>query len=269
MKKSRKSERTLNSCMWHGDDHGMGMRRKRKHLEPMCDVQGMSVTKAKQRLTTKTAMQHYAHAHVFSKCFLKSLHTLLGFVLCFVLFLCFVSSMVFLSLWSSTQSVSQILAYFTSRKRVFWGVVFTYKGIIENQEIKKVGLLETHASGNREASAHNDWWEANWWNKYQQERSRRTWSDEVWELFKGSETRWRIEFFFCQDGHGVMNVVFFRQIFEGVPHTCSSDYSMYDSGVYKHSPVARTFFCCTKFVCAHHICTLLRRVHIHAWLKCL
>ena len=31
------------------------MRCKRKHLEPMCDVQGMSVTTAKQRLTTKTA----------------------------------------------------------------------------------------------------------------------------------------------------------------------------------------------------------------------
>ena len=31
------------------------MRRKRKHLEPMSDVQGMSVTTAKQRLTTKTA----------------------------------------------------------------------------------------------------------------------------------------------------------------------------------------------------------------------
>ena len=55
MKRSRKSERTLNSCMRHGDDHRMGMRRKRKHLEPMCDVQGMSVTTAKQRLTTKTA----------------------------------------------------------------------------------------------------------------------------------------------------------------------------------------------------------------------
>ena len=31
-----------------------------------------------------------------------------------------------------------------------------YKGIIENQEIRKVGLSETHASGNREASTHND-----------------------------------------------------------------------------------------------------------------
>ena len=31
-----------------------------------------------------------------------------------------------------------------------------HKGIIENQEIRKVGLSETHASGNREASTHND-----------------------------------------------------------------------------------------------------------------
>ena len=56
------------------------------------------------------------------------------------------------------------------------------KGIIENQEIRKVGLSETHASGNREASTHNDWWKANWWNKYQQESARRTWNDEVWEF---------------------------------------------------------------------------------------
>ena len=42
-------------------------------------------------------LQHYAHAHVFPKC-VKSLHTLLGFVLCFVFILCFVSSVVFLSL---------------------------------------------------------------------------------------------------------------------------------------------------------------------------
>ena len=31
-----------------------------------------------------------------------------------------------------------------------------YKGIIENQEMMKVGLSETHASENREASTHND-----------------------------------------------------------------------------------------------------------------
>ena len=41
-----------------------------------------------------------------------------------------------------------------------------YKGIIENQEIRRVGLSETHASLNREASTRNDWWKANWWNKY-------------------------------------------------------------------------------------------------------
>ena len=91
------------------------------------------------------------------------------------------------------------------------------KGIIENQEIRKVGVSETHASGNREASTHNDWWKANWWNKYQQEGSRRTWNDEVWEFFKRgsvhtlSEPRRRIEDFFCQDGHGVINVHFFSR----------------------------------------------------------
>ena len=63
--------------------------------------------------------------HTCSPSVFISLHTSSGFVLCFVLILCFVTSMEFLSLWSSTQSVSQILASFTSRKRVFWGVVFT------------------------------------------------------------------------------------------------------------------------------------------------
>ena len=51
----------------------------------------------------------------------------------------------------------------------FWSYTIgkgPYKGIIENQETRKVGLSETHASGNREASTHNDWWKANWWNKY-------------------------------------------------------------------------------------------------------
>ena len=53
-------------------------------------AQRMSERTAKQKLTTNTLrrLHHvYAHAHVFPKCF-KSLHTLLGFVLC----LCFVSS---------------------------------------------------------------------------------------------------------------------------------------------------------------------------------
>ena len=70
-----------------------------------------------------------------------------------------------------------------------------YKGIIENQEIRRVGLSETHASGNREACTHNDWWKANWWNKFQQEGSRRTRNDIVWEFLKGLRTQttnWRI-----------------------------------------------------------------------------
>ena len=70
-----------------------------------------------------------------------------------------------------------------------------YKGIIDNQEIKKVGISETHASGNREASTHNEGWKANWWNKYWWETSRWTRNDEVWELKKGSDPRRRIEEF--------------------------------------------------------------------------
>ena len=46
MERSRKSERTLTSYMYR-------MRQTLGHLEPMCDVRGMSVTTAKQRLTTK------------------------------------------------------------------------------------------------------------------------------------------------------------------------------------------------------------------------
>ena len=120
-----------------------------------------------------------------------------------------------------------------------------YKGIIANQEIRKVGLSETHASGNREASTHNDWWKADWWNTCQQERSRRTWNDEVWDFFlkvfctntdRIQTTKWRI---FCQDGHGVMNVNFcLDRVFPTfflVSFTCSSDYSVYDGGcTYTH-----------------------------------
>ena len=72
------------------------------------------------RISSKLCKQRVVRSIANSR-----LHTFLGFVLRFVLILCFVSSMMFLSLWSSTQSVSQIRAYFTSRKRIFWGVVFT------------------------------------------------------------------------------------------------------------------------------------------------
>ena len=44
------------------------MRRKRKHLEPMCDVQKMSVTTAGTE-TDYEDCNNYGHAHVFSKCF--------------------------------------------------------------------------------------------------------------------------------------------------------------------------------------------------------
>ena len=74
----------------------MGWNETQTQTSSMCDVQGMSVTTAKQRLTTKTATQR-ACSRVL-QVFFKSLYTLLGFVLCFVLILWFVSSMVFLSM---------------------------------------------------------------------------------------------------------------------------------------------------------------------------
>ena len=107
-----------------------------------------------------------------------------------------------------------------------------YKGIVENQEIRKVGLSETHASGNREAFSYNNWWKANWWNKYQQERSRRTWNDEVLDFVRVANPDDELNFF-CQDGRGVMNVffldiIFSTDFFKRVSYTCSSNYSVYD-----------------------------------------
>ena len=84
--------------------------------------------------------------------------------------------------------------------------------------------------------------------------------------FRTQTTNWRI--FFCQDGRGVMNVDFFLdRIFSTEflgfrTHVVAT--TVCTTGVYTHSPVARTFFCCT--VClrtsAHlHAC------HTHAWLE--
>ena len=103
--------------------------------------------------------------------------------------------------WGSWSKSTNYMSWWSSRSSKWPVLIFQLEGvhtkdIIENQEIRKVGLSETHASGNREASTHNDWCKANWWNKYQQERSRRTWNDEVWEFLKDSEPRRRIEEFF-------------------------------------------------------------------------
>ena len=61
MKRSRKSERTLNSCM-HGDDHGMEMRQTLEHLEPKCDVQADECGNTEQRL------RRLQHLRVRSQC---------------------------------------------------------------------------------------------------------------------------------------------------------------------------------------------------------
>ena len=71
------------------------MRDKREHLEPKCNAQRMSETTAKTETdfedTTKTVSRLRSRSRV-PQVFFASLHTLLGFVLCFV------SSMEFLSL---------------------------------------------------------------------------------------------------------------------------------------------------------------------------
>ena len=142
-----------------------------------------------------------------------------------------------ISRWSSRSS-SGLFWYYTIGKG-------PYKGTIENQEIMKVCLSETHASGNREACTHHDWWKANWWNKYSKKDqdghgmmkskifflekgvshpgdelknflSRWSWSDECWYFSRQSFSRFR--------AHAVATTV------------CTM-------GVHKHSLVARTFFC--------------------------
>ena len=168
--------------------------------------------------------------------------------------------------WGSRSKSTDYKSWWSSRSSngLCWSCTVgkgPYRGIIKIQEIRKVRLSETHASGNREASAHNDWWKANWRNKYQQERSRRTWNGEVWEFSRGSEPRRRIEQFFSVNMVREWWMLIFPDSFFTVSYTWSSDCSVYDGRSTYTAPVARTFFC------AHpHI---FMRVHIHAWLKCL
>ena len=55
MKRSRKSERTPNSCMRHGDDHGMEIGGHANILSQCAMCKGWVWQQQKQRLTTKTA----------------------------------------------------------------------------------------------------------------------------------------------------------------------------------------------------------------------
>ena len=75
----RERERSTHAC-----DMVMTMgwneTQKHEYLEPVCDVQGMSVTTAETE-TDYENCNNFAHAHVFPKCF-KSLHTFSGWVSC-------------------------------------------------------------------------------------------------------------------------------------------------------------------------------------------
>ena len=158
-------------------------------------------------------------------------------------------------------------------KKFKWLVSYTvgkspYKGIIENEQneqIRKVGLSETHASENREASTHNNWWKANYWNTYQQERTRRTWNDEVWEFFMGSvhthtEPRRRIE-----DCSFLSRQSFLRQIFWGFrAHVVAT--TVCTTVVYTHTLLSHAHFSADSalIACFAH----LHACHMHSWLKC-
>ena len=120
------------------------------------------------------------------------------------------------ALFAWIEEVGQNLQIFLSRrnnfamtlKKLTWPVLILHNW--NNQEIRKVGLSETHASGNQEASTHNDWWKAHWWNQCWWGRSRWTWNDEVFDYFlKGVPNPDDELILFCQDGYGVMNVDFF------------------------------------------------------------
>ena len=163
------------------------------------------------------------------------------------------------SWWSSRRSNVLYWSYTIGKS--------PYKGIIENQEIRKVGLSETHASG-KPRSLHSHWLMES--QLMEQVPTRKIKTDMEWwslRILEGvcththrtQRTNW--SFFFCQDGHGVMNVDFFSrqgffwQMFR-VSYTWSSNCSVRPL-VYTHSPVARTCFCCT--VC------LRTSAHLHAY----
>ena len=123
MKKSRKSERTLNSCMRHGDDHGMEWDANANTLSHCAMCKGWVWQQHNRGLTRKTATLR-ACSRVPQVFLSRCTH-------------CWVSC--YASCWSCASCRQQrscrcdrplnlypkILACFSSRKRVFWGVVFT------------------------------------------------------------------------------------------------------------------------------------------------
>ena len=119
VKEVRENAQLMHATWWWPWD---GMRRKHEYLEPVCDVQGMSVTTAKQRLTTKTATLRACSRvpQVLSRC-----------THCWVSCCASCWSCASCRQWCSCRCdrplnpYPKFFAHFTSRKRVFWGVVFT------------------------------------------------------------------------------------------------------------------------------------------------
>ena len=146
------------------------------------------------------------------------------------------------------------------------------------KRLGRVGLSETYASAKREASTHRgDWWKANWWYKYQQERSRRSWNDEVWEFLKGfctcthrtQTTNWRFflsRWSWSDECWFFLSLDFFLDRVFRVSYTCSSNHSVFDK-VCVHTLTCRTHNFLVHTHCAYF--THLHACHTHAWLKCL
>ena len=96
-----------------------------------------------------------------------------------------------------------------------------YKVIIENQEIRKACLSETHALGNREASTHNGWWNAKLMEQVPARKIKtymERWSLRIFDgVLNINSPNSDDEFIiFCQGVHGVVNVDFFSTVFSTI-----------------------------------------------------
>ena len=157
----------------------------------------------------------------------------------------------YMSWWSSRSS-----------NGLYWSCTISnspYEGIIEHQEIRKVGLSETHASETEKpALTMIDEKPTDGTNTSKKDQDG-TWNDGVWEFLRGSihtltEPRRRIEVFFVKMVMEWWMLIFsrqsfFKQVFK-VSYACSSNHRVCDRVCTHTHLLQRTFFC-TKRVHSH------------------
>ena len=87
--------------------------------------------------------------------------------------------------WGSRPKSTIFSSWWSTRSSNGLLILHNWKGSMQRHHRKSRNwegrFLRDACLGEPRASTHNDWWKANWWNKHQQERPRRTWNDEVWE----------------------------------------------------------------------------------------